>query len=157
VTRSRLDPEIEVPVPALLPAAWIPDVDQRVLEYRRLAACRSVEAVRDVIGAWEDEHGTPPPEVLNLGWQAEARIRARALGIEKVAWLKVRALLDLHETSTIPADRITRLMKEPLGRFSQEERAPAGCRARLAVRFTPEEAQYPFRFLHWAFRKLEEG
>ena len=152
--RERLDPELEIPVPALLPELYIEDVQERLQEYQRLAACRSVHEVRDVIGGWEDTFGEPPPEVLNLGWQAEARVRARALGLERVAWLKVQLTLDFHSSTLVPPEHIAALVQRESKRFSLK--ATTGG-TRLAVRFDDEEAQYPYRFLHWVFRRLERG
>ena len=154
--RARLDPDIEVPVPALLPEVYIDDVQERLGAYQRLSACRTVGEVRDLIGDWEDLFGEPPPEVLNLGWQAEARVRARELGIERVAWLKVRTVLDFHPTTPVPAEHITALVTRESKRFSLGKGAPEGT-TRLVVRFTDEEAGYPYRFLHWVFRKLEKA
>ena len=151
--RARLDPEIEVPLPALIPELWIEDVQERLAEYQRLSACRTVAEVRDVLGAWEDAFGEPPPEVLNLGWQAEARIRARELGIERVAWLKIRVALDFHETTPVPPAHVAALVSREPGRF----KLAAGDPRRLLVDFGKEEGEYPFRFLHWVFRRLERG
>jgi len=148
--RHRLDPEIEVPVPALLPDTWIDDVSERLVEYRRLAACRTVQQVRDLVSAWEDVWGEPPPEVLNLGWMAEAKVRCRALGIERLSWMKVRCVLDFHESTTVPPGRIGALVSKEASRFSFKDGS-------LEVRFSQDEAEWPFRFLHWVLRRLEEG
>ena len=84
--RERFDPDIEVPVPALLPnlhrgrpgAPW------------RVPASRPAgRSGRSATSSRPGGHWRAPPEVLNLGWQAEARVRARKLGLERVAWLKV--------------------------------------------------------------------
>lgn len=152
--RQRLDPELEIPVPALIPELYIEDVQERLQEYQRLAACRTVHEVRDVIGGWEDTFGEPPPEVLNLGWQAEAKVRARELGVERVAWLKVQVTLDFHTTTPVPPEHIAALVQRESKRFSLHT---ASGSTRLGVRFDDEEAQYPYRFLHWVFRRLERG
>jgi transcription-repair coupling factor (superfamily II helicase) len=149
IKRARLDPEIDVSVPQLIPERWIEEVGDRLTEYRRLAACKTVSAVRDLIDTWEDQHGKAPPEVLNLGWAAEARLRARELGIERVAWLKVKVVLDFHESTQVPPALITKLVSEEKARFA------LGGPRKVEVRFTKEEAEYPFRFLHWVFRRFE--
>ena len=150
VSRARLEPELEIPVPALLPDVWIDDLQERLTEYRRLAAARTVHEVRDVLSAWESQYGAAPPEVLNLGWLAEAKVRCRELGIERLTWLGVRVLLDLHEGSPIPAAHLTKLITGEPARFALAK----GGERRLEVRFTAQEAEYPFRFLHWVFGRL---
>ena len=151
--RQRLDPEIEVPVRTLIPDDWIDEVPARLAAYRQLAACREVDEVRRLVDRWETEWGEPPPEVLNLGWAAEARIRCRGLGIERVTWLRVRTHLDFHPTTTVKPSKVLGLVKSQPARFSVSETA-AGT-TRLTVRFSPDEAEAPFRFLHWVFRQLE--
>jgi transcription-repair coupling factor (superfamily II helicase) len=154
LSRKRLDPEVEVPVPALIPDAWIDDVTERITEYRRLAASRTVAQARDLIASWEDTYGEPPPEVLNLGWLTETRIRCRELGIERLTWMQVRVELELHESTPVPAEHVVALVTGEADRFAFAKGA-AG--KRLRIRFTDEEAQYPFRFLHWVLRRLEQG
>ena len=151
-THHRIDPEVEIPVPALLPEDYIADLDERLVEYRRLAVCRTVGQVQELIGAWEDRYGRPPPEVLNLGWIAEARVRCRSLGILRVSLLKVRMILDFHPSTPVTPGRIVQLLTEQPNRYALPKRrvanAPADEPWRLEVRVTPQEAEHPFRFLH---------
>lgn len=159
LARERLDPEVEVPLRCLLPEAWIEDLDQRLLEYRRLSAARAVPELRELLADWEGQYGPPPDEVLNLGWLTEAKLRCRALGVERLSWLKVRLQVDLHPATTIPSARITALCARDPQRFRLVEPgargAPAGAGRRLDVQFGREEAAYPFRFIHWVLRELE--
>ena len=156
MNRKRLDPEIEVPVPMLIPDVWMPEINDRLGAYRELAMCRDTDAVRRVLSDWEDHYGEPPPEVLNLGWAAEAKVRARQLGIAHIRWKKVSVDLDFDPSSPVPPETIVRLVSQDGQRFSlgQTPAKQAGS-GRLVVRFTPAEGEWPFRFLHWVFRQLE--
>jgi transcription-repair coupling factor (superfamily II helicase) len=161
LARKRIEPELEIPVPAMLPESWVDDVGERLTEYRRLAACQTVAEVRDLISRWEDTYGEPPPEVLNLGWMAETRVRCRELGIERVSWLRVRVVLDFHPTTTVPPERVARVLREHPDRFKVSDAAhgkvpDAEPGHRILVRFEEDEAQYPFRFLHWVLRQFEK-
>ena len=147
--RQRIDPELEIPVSALLPESYIEDLEERLVEYRRLATARTVPQVRDLLDSWEDRYGEPPPEVLNLGWMAEARVRCRDLGIERVHWLKVRTVLAFHPSTKVPPERIVKLVQAEPARFALKGND------KLEVRFSPDEAAWPFRFLHWVFVRLE--
>ena len=157
--RQRLDPELEIPVPQVLPGDYVEDVSQRLQEYRKLALCRTVHEVRRLVSDWEDRFGEPPPAVLNLGWAAEAKVRCRDLGIERVSWLKVRVVLAFHESTTVPPERIVALCQRDPQRFSLlgagQGEGEAG--TRLSIRFGEDEAEWPFRFLHWVFRQLEKA
>jgi transcription-repair coupling factor (superfamily II helicase) len=160
LARERLDPEVEVPVRALLPESYIEDLDRRLGEYRRLSATRSVPELRDLLSSWEDEYGAPPEEVLNLGWLTETRLRCRGLGIERIAWLKVRLLIDLHATTTIQEQQLAQLIRRDPQRFRRSDAAHKGVAdadpgRRLEVRFSAEEGAHPFRLLHWVLASLE--
>ena len=154
--RQRLDPELEVPVPQVLPGDYVKDVSERLHEYRKLSACRTVQEVRQLVSRWEDAYGEPPPAVLNLGWAAEAKVRCRELGIERVSWLKVRVVLAFHESTRLPPARIVALCQRDPQRFSLLPATEATQGTRLSVRFGDDEAEWPFRFLHWVFRQLEK-
>jgi transcription-repair coupling factor (superfamily II helicase) len=153
MTRRRLDPELEIPVSALIPDDYMPDIEERLSAYRRIATASSRPAVRDLISSWEDTWGEPPPEVLNLGWSAEAKLRCRDLGIDRIDWLGVRVVLRFHETTTVPPQRLADLAGGNPRRFSVGSSSSGG--TTLTVRFTPAEGEWPFRFLHWVFRELE--
>lgn len=152
MTRKRLDPEIEVPVSAILPEEYVSDLDERLAAYRQLATARTLPAVRGLIDEWEDTYGEPPPEVLNLGWSAEARIRCRELGIDRVSWMRVRVALRFHETTPLTPDHIAAVIQSYPRRLSLGEEAGSTV---LYARFTPAEGERPFRYLHWVFRQLE--
>jgi len=153
---GRLDPELEVPVPQVLPGDYVPDVGARLREYRALALCRDAAQVRRLVSDWEDRYGEPPAPVLNLGWAAEAKVRCRALGIERVSWLQVRVVLAFHESTPVPVERILALVEGEPERFELIGASkPGDVTTRVGVRFGSDEAEWPFRFLHWVFRRLE--
>ncbi len=147
--RERLDPEVELGRPALLPESYVPAVEERLLFYRRLAMARDVEAVRAVMEELEDRLGEPPPEALALGRLLEVRCRCRALGIRRLSWLKVRVVLELSAHTRVPERRIEELLGQYPGRL---QRLRSGA---LAAQFTPEEARRPFLFVHWLLGLLE--
>jgi transcription-repair coupling factor (superfamily II helicase) len=153
---TRLDPEIEVPVPCLLPESYMPELDDRIAAYRRLSAARSTAQVRALIGAWEETWGEPPPEVLNLGWSAETKVRCRDLGIQQIRWMQVRMSLDFAAHTQVDPDELVALVGQQSERFSlsvvPRTDPPV---SRLMVRFSPEEGRWPFRFIHWLLGRLD--
>jgi len=154
LARQRIDPEIDVPVTALLPEDYVPDLDARLHEYRRLAVCTTPQQVRDLVDEWEDRFGNPPVAVLNLGWLAETKVRARELGIERVSWLKVKVVLQFSPQTPLDPKKVVELVTAESKRFTLAK-ATEGGPTRLEVRFTPEEGEMPFRFLYWVFKRLE--
>ncbi len=148
--RKRLDPEVEVPVPAFIPESLVPGIEERLSEYRYLSGAENTGQLRSLLDGMEDRYGELPVEVLNLGWLLETRLRCRELGIRRISWLKVRVDLEMDDQTPINAARLAALVKRLPNRFQLREGG------RLDVRFTDEEATYPFRFLYWLLTLLGE-
>jgi transcription-repair coupling factor (superfamily II helicase) len=62
----ELDPEIQLGVPAFIPETYLPDVGQRLLFYKRLAAIRSTEELDGIAEELVDRFGPVPPLVVTL-------------------------------------------------------------------------------------------
>jgi transcription-repair coupling factor (superfamily II helicase) len=80
------DPEVNLPIRALIPDGYIPDVHERLALYQRLATARDSAAVYDEVGACNDLYGEAPPEVLALAEimvlkQKLRQMRARGMDV----------------------------------------------------------------------------
>jgi transcription-repair coupling factor (superfamily II helicase) len=64
--------------------SYIPDMNQRLGVYRRIAAVRSRDELEDTMAEVRDRYGPPPSSVLNLGSYASIRLLADRLRIEAV-------------------------------------------------------------------------
>ncbi len=148
--RKRLDPEIEVPVPSYIPESLVPGVEDRLSEYRYLSSAETPAQLRSLMDGMEERYGELPVELLNLGWLLQTRLRCRELGIARISWMKIRVELQIDESSSMDAKRLAALMLRLPNRFTMPEDD------RLQVRFSEEEAQYPYRFLHWLLTLLQE-
>ncbi len=147
---TRIDTEVEVPVPAFIPDAMVADTQERLGWYRRLSDAPTPAAVDRVLEELEFERGSIPPEVQNLAGLVITQLQGRALGIVRVAWLKVRCVIELHPGSPIPRATLDDLVARMPRRFQ----VSAGDAPTLEVRFTPQEAERPFRFLRWVLAQL---
>jgi len=152
-SRMKLDPEIEVPVSTVLPDDYVVDLDDRLTQYRRIAMVSSAREARDLVGEWETRYGPPPPEVLNLGWLAEAKLRCRELGVDRVTWMKIRVALRFHPSTIVAAEDLAAMVQSHPNRFSLQDQNGVTV---LLGRFTTEEAKWPFRFLHWMFQLISK-
>jgi len=150
--RARIDPEVEVPVPAFLPDKLIPDMQERLGWYQRLSAAPTVEAVDDLLDELEGWYGELPVEARNLAGLVQARVYCRELGLVRCSWLKVRVLIEVHPSSPIPLPGLRELVRTNPRRFVLRERV--GDPPSLEVRFLPQESARPFQFLRWMFTRL---
>ena len=149
--RERIDPEIEVPAPTFIPQSMAPEVEERMALYGRFARCQVPAEVDRLLDELEADHGDLPLEVRNLAELTQVKLTCRELAISRCSWLKVRAVLELHPSSPIPAARIDRLLRVHPRRF---KRVNKGGTTLLDVRFLPEEGERPFRFLRWVLAQL---
>ncbi|MGV8073305.1 MAG: transcription-repair coupling factor [Syntrophobacteraceae bacterium] len=78
---ETVDPEINVPLSAFLPESFIPDTDQRLLAYKRLAVLSDEEAVDNLSAEWRDRYGPFPVNAGNLILLAKVRLLFKRLGV----------------------------------------------------------------------------
>jgi transcription-repair coupling factor (superfamily II helicase) len=63
---------------------YIPDMNQRLTVYRRVAGVRSEAELRRVIDEVRDRYGPPPPSIENLAEYALIRVLADGVGVESI-------------------------------------------------------------------------
>lgn len=133
----------------------VPDVHERLSWYRRLSTAQSPGAVDEVLEELELERGAIPTELDNLAGMMILQLHGREIGITRIAWLKVRALLTFHPGTTVPRARLDNLVKKAPKRFTVRQRGDDP--VELEVRFSPKEAERPFRFLRWVVGQIRRG
>jgi transcription-repair coupling factor (superfamily II helicase) len=65
-------------------AGYIPDMNQRLMIYRKVAAARTDGELDMALEEARDRYGAPPPSVLNLAEYGRIRIMADRLGVESI-------------------------------------------------------------------------
>ncbi len=81
---------VDLPVAAFLPEEYVPETDERVLLYRRIAAASTPEAVESLVAEIEQRYGplaTPARELLTI---ARVKTLAAELGIATVSLARHR-------------------------------------------------------------------
>jgi transcription-repair coupling factor (superfamily II helicase) len=79
-----LEPEINLQLSAFLSESYIPDIDQRMAAYRRLARMNELHEVRHFKNELIDRYGKPPIEANNLLFKIVLKILAKRAGIAKL-------------------------------------------------------------------------
>ena len=79
-----LDPEINVHISAFLSETYIPDIDQRMAAYRRLAKMTELKEIADFKAEIIDRYGKPPAEANNLLFKIMLKILSKKAGIAKL-------------------------------------------------------------------------
>ncbi len=76
--------EINLRIPALIPADYLPDVHTRLVMYKRLANAQNEDALRDLQVEMIDRFGLLPEPIKNLFRVTQIKINAETIGITKL-------------------------------------------------------------------------
>ncbi|MHB1843733.1 MAG: transcription-repair coupling factor [Deltaproteobacteria bacterium] len=79
--REEVEPDISLPVSALLPEDLLPDVHQRLHFYKKLAQAQTDDEIDDIRGELRDRCGELPLEVDFLTAETSLKIALRQLGL----------------------------------------------------------------------------
>ena len=111
------EPEINLAMAAFLPEAYIADVDQRYIAYRRLAGAASGEELLDLREELADRYGTLPEETENLCDILELKIDLRRLGIARMDQGPESLAFTFAATTPVPPEAIIALAGNSGGRM----------------------------------------
>ncbi|MFO7707729.1 MAG: transcription-repair coupling factor [Desulfobacterales bacterium] len=88
-----LDPEVNIPLSAFFPEGYIPDIDQRMALYRRLARAGDLQEIADVRSEIIDRFGPPPDEATHLLFKVMLKVLARNAGVARLDLKEQRLVL----------------------------------------------------------------
>jgi len=92
--------------------SYIPDMNQRLTVYRRMAAVRSHDELRRIVEEVRDRYGTPPESVLNLAEYASIRLLADAIGLDSLDREGQTVVLKFRPDAKLDPTRVFRLVQE---------------------------------------------
>ena len=110
---SVLEPEIRLPLPALLPDNYVDDVNQRLVLYKQLSSARDDDEVYAIQDELLDRYGALPSEAANLLEVIRLKIRCRSLGIEAVDVVGDELVLRVIAQTGIDPVRLAQLLNQP--------------------------------------------
>jgi len=91
--------------------AYIPDMNQRLSVYRRIAAARSEALLADLLQEVRDRYGPPPPSLTHLEGYARIRIAADRLRLESIDREATTVLFKFREKANIDPVRLMKLLE----------------------------------------------
>ncbi len=127
----RLEPEIRLGIPAYLPDNYIPNTNQRLFFYKRLAGLVSSQELEAIQEELQDRYGFFPPVVQNLFKVMDLRRALKECLVEQISYQQGRVSLLFHPQSPVEVDRLLKLISKNGGhyRLSPDRRlsfAPSG-------------------------------
>jgi len=106
---SEIEPEINLPVPAFLSEEYVPDQNQRLSWYKRLARSQSGPEVDALKEELEDRYGRPPEAAQNLLEIARIKAGLKRIQALELAYTGTEISVRLGESEQTDAERIIEL------------------------------------------------
>jgi transcription-repair coupling factor (superfamily II helicase) len=112
-----LDPEINIQLSAYLSEAYIPDIDQRMLLYRRLARMTELQEIGDIRAEISDRFGPLPEEATHLLFKIMLKVLARQAGVARLDLKGPKLVLVFSPAHAKDASAVTQLIQRDPARF----------------------------------------
>jgi transcription-repair coupling factor (superfamily II helicase) len=95
--------------------AYIPDMNQRLTVYRRIAAARSEKELEAVLEDMRDRYGPTPDSVLNLAEYGRIRVLADRLGVESIEREGRLVVIKFRPLAKVDPTRVIKVVHEHAG------------------------------------------
>jgi transcription-repair coupling factor (superfamily II helicase) len=116
-TGIAVEPVISVQVEGFLPEEYVPEVNQRLAFYKRLAGAADPDELTDLRGELLDRFGPLPEPAQQLLDIVRIRIAARALGIERLEAGGGTAVITFSPGTSIEPQRLVAAIQASRGRL----------------------------------------
>jgi transcription-repair coupling factor (superfamily II helicase) len=113
----EVDPEIQLGVPAFIPETYLPDVGQRLLVYKRLAAIRSTAELDAIAEELVDRFGPVPPRVVTLLRVMDLRRTLKELRVRSVKRRGEAIQVEFDSGTPLVVDRLLERLRGSAGRL----------------------------------------
>ncbi len=137
--------EVNLHLPALIPEDYLPDINTRLVLYKRIAAAGDEQALRDIQVEMIDRFGLLPAQVGNLFQLARLRQRAEKLGISGIELGAGGGSIDFKESTRVnPLSLVKLVQSDPRG---YKLAGATRLRVELDLADTTERQQYAEQLL----------
>ena len=109
-TEYQVESEVNLPLSAYLSEDYIPDVQTRLLFYKRMANAESVDQLYEIFGEIIDRFGAAPKEAHALKDTFELKIMLGKLGIKSMDANYTSIILDLGEKSRLDPTKLVSMI-----------------------------------------------
>jgi transcription-repair coupling factor (superfamily II helicase) len=113
--RVEVEPEVNLPLPALIPDDYVPDVHQRLVFYKRFSVAATPDELQDLRSELVDRFGEAPDEVDNLNEVTLLKIDLRELKIRGIEAGPGRLVVTLGPDAKIDGTRLAALVQRSKG------------------------------------------
>ncbi|MDX2166805.1 MAG: transcription-repair coupling factor [Deltaproteobacteria bacterium] len=115
--RVEVEPEIQLGFPAYIPDSYIPDENQRLVVYRRLAQMQSTAELEEIAVELRERYGRIPPLVDSFLRVMDLRRVLKACMIVRAILRQGSVTLTFHPEAPVEVDQLVALVQRSKGRF----------------------------------------
>jgi len=109
---ERVEPEINLRVPAFIPEDYVNDPNQRLVLYKKLVQSDAEDDVSEIMEEVVDRFGPLPPAVSYLLEVMRLRVHLKKLLIRRLEFDGRKLIFAFHEKTPVSPDRIISLIRE---------------------------------------------
>ncbi len=95
-----------------LDEAYVPDMNQRLMIYRRMAGARTEDEIGRLVEEVRDRYGPTPTTVMNLADFARIRVLADGLGVETIDRADSTLVIKFRQKTKVDLARVISLVQE---------------------------------------------
>jgi transcription-repair coupling factor (superfamily II helicase) len=117
---ASVEPVISVAEEGFVPEDYVPEVNQRLAFYKRLAGATAGAEVEDIRAELIDRFGALPEPARRLLDIVRIRVAARALHVEKIEAGEGRALITFAATTRVDPARLVHAIHDSRGRLKMK-------------------------------------
>jgi transcription-repair coupling factor (superfamily II helicase) len=114
---EEVNPEINVNMPAYLPASYVADADVRLNLYRRLSGLHEEEELETMKEEMHDRFGPFPREVMNLLEVMSVRLVLKKLRITRLDVVQDGLIITFSEDTAVHPAKVINLVKKQPKKF----------------------------------------
>ncbi|HEY3305326.1 MAG TPA: transcription-repair coupling factor, partial [Candidatus Binatia bacterium] len=108
--KPEVEPEIRLGIPAYFPDDYVPDANQRLLFYKRLASLRDLPELEGIKEEMRDRYGPFPDVAENLFRVMDLRRTLKDYLVEQISYKDGRVALLFHRESPVKVERLVELV-----------------------------------------------
>ncbi|MBX7116477.1 MAG: transcription-repair coupling factor [Myxococcaceae bacterium] len=112
---SHIEPDVNLPVAALLPDDYVPDVHQRLVLYKRFSQAASNDELQDLRTELIDRYGEAPDEVDHLSQLMSLKMEMRELRLRSLDVGPGRMVLTLGTEAKLDGAKLAQLVQKSKG------------------------------------------
>jgi transcription-repair coupling factor (superfamily II helicase) len=98
-----------------IPANYVPEENQRLQMYKRVARIETESQLTDVAAELEDRYGPPPPAVRNLLDYASLKLLCMKVGVNAIERKRDHVTLKFQQNATVDPERLARFVSSQRG------------------------------------------